>query len=439
MSDFVIDFEWKDPLGANGPELRATWARLSIVVAGTPVTRVFDDRSRAMRNGVHLPLYPLSEWVAAQWWPLWNEPGPSPVERPGYEARHWLVSAREGYALPPLRIEPAGSVVKLSWSPERLPFHSLEFPGRGECWTDTRDVRGELGRLIDAVVDRLDSYGIADTPLNQDWATIQSADVDERIFCECAGALGLDPYSLDDDRKQEIVDAGNRLPAEIVSEFFGAARRSELTTDAEEIIEAVARTLSSTADLQSLKDLRRFAAEEDETARAAPWEQGYALARKLRAHLGLNGAPLNSMERIGTAFGMTEADLNSVLSSLSSVDSPFVALMGINDNPSPAFVLRPAAVPASRLFHFCRALFEYLHSTSHRTALISEANTEQQKRNRAFAAELLAPASALRSRVRTPIVTWEYTEELAAEFGVSAYIIKHQLANHGIAEVDEAY
>lgn len=115
---------------------------------------------------------------------------------------------------------------------------------------------------------------------------------------------------------------------------------------------------------------------------------------------------------------------------------PFVALVGINHRLSPAFVLRPA-LPASTRFHFCRALFEYLYPPIRRSALITDANTEQQKRNRAFAAELLAPASALRARIGTPMVTWEQTEEIADEFGVSAYVISHQLVNHGIASVQQ--
>jgi hypothetical protein len=139
---------------------------------------------------------------------------------------------------------------------------------------------------------------------------------------------------------------------------------------------------------------------EPEPSLAAPWEQGYSLARKLRAHLGLNGAPLNSIERIGDVLGATEADLNKILSSFSSGGMPFAALMGINDSSSPAFVLRPALLPTSRLFHFCRALFEYLFSSIRRTALNTDASTEQQKRNRACAAELLAlqPPSARGSR-----------------------------------------
>jgi len=115
---------------------------------------------------------------------------------------------------------------------------------------------------------------------------------------------------------------------------------------------------------------------------------------------------------------------------------PFVALMEINDQSSPAFVLREA-LPASNLFYFCRALFEYLSSSTRRSALITDAGTEHQKRNRAFAAEFLVPASVLRTRIEISTVTREQTEGIAAEFGVSAYIIRYQIENHGIAQVQD--
>jgi hypothetical protein len=239
---------------------------------------------------------------------------------------------------------------------------------------------------------------------------------------------------LDDSQQREIEHAGQRLPEEILSEFFRAARRRELKADADKIHEALAQAQSNPADLTSLKDLRRVVAEWHEPAGTEPWEQGYAFARRLRSHLGLDGTLLKSIGEVRAAVGRNEKELIPILTKILRRPMPFAALIGINERSSPAFVLREA-LPPSELFHFCRALFEYLRSSTHRSALITDAETEQQKRNRAFAAEFLAPASALRTRVRTRIVTQEETEELAQEFGVSAYVIEHQLDNHDIASV----
>jgi hypothetical protein len=435
MNDFSINFEWEDPLGAKGPELRATWARLSIVVNGYPVTRVYDDRLKAVRDAVYVPLYPLAEWLVANWWPLWNEPGPS-SDRSHYDSRHSLVGAREGFALPPLRIRPTGSVTKLTWLPERLPANRLEFLGHGNVWTDTGVLKERLSTLIEAVIGRLEADGITDTLLQEDWQAIQSADDDERLFCECAGALGLDPYSLNDEQAEEIESVGRGLSKEIVQEFFRAARAEELVQDSEAISETLAKVHNNEVDLASLRDLREVMAGWEPVMGSTPWESGYDFARRLRAHLGLDGSSLKSIESVGAKLGIDQYVLESLIIPFSGTLTPYDALMGINDRSSPAFGVRPG-LPPSRLFAFCRALFEYLSSSSSRSALITKAATERQKRNRAFAAELLAPSSALRSRVRTEVVTWELVEELAEEFGVSGKIIEHQLDNHRIASIQE--
>ena len=437
MTDFKIAFEWEDPLGARGPELQATWSRLQVLVDGRPVTRFFDERSKTVRDSVHVPLYPLAERLVTQWWPLWNEAiPPQPADRPGYEARHSLVGAREGYALPALRIEPTGAAVMLSWSQERLPAHRVEFIGSGKVWAETRLVKREISSLIDTVIGRLRDMGLADSLLQQEWEAIRSIDREEREFCECAGSLGLDPYSLDEKQKQEILQAADRLPEPMVNEFFRAARTRELMAEADEISTALRQAENNTTDLTSLKELRDLSEGLLAASGGMPWEQGYSFAQQLRRHLGLDGTPLESVENVARALGTTEEHILQVVTEFPSRETAFVGLMGINDRFSPAFVLRKA-LPASRLFHFCRALFEYLCSATQRSALITEAATEQQQRNRAFAAEWLAPSSALRARIKNPEVTWEQAEEIADEFGVSVYVIRNQLENHRIARVQD--
>jgi hypothetical protein len=437
MSELKIDFEWLDPLAARGAELRATWARLYIAVDEIPLTRVFDQSSKTMRDAVYLPLYPFAEWLVEQWWSLWTEPRPSSVPgRAGYDSRHSFVHAREGYALPPVRIEPAGSVTLVSWFSEKLPSSGLEFPGQGEAWLQNGLLKDRFSSLVEAVVSRLKTSGITESRLQQEWAAIQAADPEEKAFCESAGALGLDPYDLEDDQREAIEKIGNALPGEIVGEFFSAARSdtSDLRLDAKEVETAIERTEKSRATLAPLKQLRSSIVTSADSSDATPWKQGYAFARKLRARLGLNGSPLKSMESLRSALGLSKTDLDTALGKFSSRTIPFAALMGVNRGESPAFVLRPAR-PAAARFHFCRALFEYLHAPGKRRALITDANTEQQKRNRAFAAEMLAPADTLRELIRAPVVTWERAEELANEFGVSTYVIVHQMDNHRLASV----
>ncbi len=65
--DLSLRSEWQDAPGVRAAELRATWARLEIWAGDTCVTRV-EDESPSERRSIFVPLYPLAEWIAYNWW-----------------------------------------------------------------------------------------------------------------------------------------------------------------------------------------------------------------------------------------------------------------------------------------------------------------------------------------------------------------------------------
>lgn len=102
----------------------------------------------------------------------------------------------------------------------------------------------------------------------------------------------------------------------------------------------------------------------------------------------------------------------------------------------PGFAFRAFSGEACKRFHFCRALGEALVSPGTET-LLTKAYSEHQQRNRAFAAEFLAPSAGLRERVSGRVVDGDEIDELAAAFGVSSRVVEHQVRNHNLAEVWE--
>lgn len=94
-----LEFDWQDPGGARGEELRATWASLAIYIDCQPVTEVLDERTRSVRNRIYLPLFPLAEWIADNWWFLQAETEiAGSVFDFGFERRHSFQWARDGSA-----------------------------------------------------------------------------------------------------------------------------------------------------------------------------------------------------------------------------------------------------------------------------------------------------------------------------------------------------
>jgi hypothetical protein len=432
MSGLTLNFEWIDPADARGAELRATWARFEILLDETPITRLIDFESRGIRNSVFLPLYPLAEWFATHWWFLFFE-----VETLGrstsdqYDRRHNLRFGAEGFAVPSLTIQPLGEQIKLEWRRARLDAQNLEFTESGSVHVFARDLRQTLFDFISAVLKRLQETGIVGTLLEDEWRSIQAVDPEERDFCSAVASLGLDPYTLDDSQQQKVLDVSELLPASLLADFFAAADFSTLPLQASQVLDALESSRNNHANLMSLKSLKEELASA-KRPQGTPWRQGYQTAHDLRRRLNLNGDTLSSLPLLAKALDILPRQLDAAIIKTTALPSSLDALGATNSRQSPGFAVSERREEAVR-FAFCRALFEYLTIPAGQPLIVTRARSERQKRNRAFAAEFLVPAELLREALPGPVVGDEDLDALAASFGVSPSVIRHQIENHGLA------
>jgi len=434
MSKLTFEFDWADPLGAKGPELRATWAHLKILADGLPITRMLDERANTVRDGIYIPLYPLAEWFATHWWSInYEVPSPSRTADEAFLQRHSNLRFRDGYAIPRLLIQSTGTAVSIRWFRERLPRAGCEFLEEGQVTVTSGDFQAEVIRLIEATLERMDAAGVVGTLLQDEWKEISENgyDDDVRPFCVAAAQLGFDPYSIDDEMAGRIIGISETIPVSIRDEFMATARAERLASDAASVASALASVETGVSDLSNLQPAREALARLD-TSNAPPWQEGYEAARGLRRAWQMNGERIASVEQFGSWLGADATRLRAAIFDLEP-GAPFDAAVGSNAAGHPRFGLVRTARPESRLFEFSRALFELLHSADAGPALVTRAASSVQMRNRAFAAEFLAPAETLRELVRGSVVWPEQIDELSDQFGVSSFVIRHQLENHRIA------
>jgi hypothetical protein len=76
--------------------------------------------------------------------------------------------------------------------------------------------------------------------LSEEWAAIAGADAEERIFCQTAGRLGLDPYAIDDETAQTIVSVAASLPTAVAADFFDTADANALVRASDWALRAMA-------------------------------------------------------------------------------------------------------------------------------------------------------------------------------------------------------
>ena len=435
MQGLSFDFDWVDAEGIRGPELSATWASLSIRAGDSIVTQVLDRRSKTVRGSVHAPVYPLAEWLAANWWFLTHEfENRTKKDDPSFRRRHRLSAGREGYAFPDLEVVSSGSRIRLVWTQFQPRWTEVSFLDRGQAWIDKDAFRETCSDLIDRVVRRLDSLDIRETFLQKDWAAIQGADRDEAGFCETAAGLGWDPYALEEAERDLVLGLADRLSGMALEEAAAALDPRALHAGCAAIERAIAEAKSNGLVLEGLAPVRGAVGKRRRRAVLDPWDEGYEMARRARRALDLDDAPLPTTAGLAEALGADPDALDRAMKPTDFGAAELVDGVATRDaDENPAFAFR-GLHDENRRFLLCRALAETLASPAS-DALLTKARSERQQRGRAFAAEFLAPSRGLRTRVSRPVVDEEDIGVLAAEFGVSPLVVAHQIENHRIARV----
>ena len=257
---------------------------------------------------------------------------------------------------------------------------------------------------------------------------MQTADDEETAFCRAAAGLGWDPYALDDERRETVLQLADTL-GDLLDEAAPVLDADDPLAGGTAIADVVAYARNNALPLERLSQLRGHVCMENAAA-SSPWETGYGWAQRLRECLDLDSAPLPTLEALADALNENRQALGHVMAG-DNFDgaTPIDGVVTRSDNGRHGFAFR-----RNRPFTFCRALAEVLAQPGS-DALLTRARSERQQRNRAFAAEFLAPSSGLRQRVSGPVVDGDDLDGLAVEFGVSSLVIQHQIENHRIAHV----
>ena len=408
-----------NPPGVKAPELAATWGTCEISVQGSPITLVEDVSTGLPRRYVIGSLYPLAEWIAYNWWFLrYDYRAAEPVFSADegfarWSSRHNVSQAGDGFAWPSLWIEPLGSSSLLRWDSNdgngRVRFVSS---GRARVVAD--ELMETLARFVDQVVDRLAQDGIDGTPLHVEWNAIREADKDESEFCRSAASLGLDPFDMDPAISAAMIEAHDLLEGTDFDVLMSSARPSRLAQDVEWIRKAEVKLSESPADSSILPGLRLLRATSRRPWSTMPWKIGYETASAVRSHLHM------------TIDEKIELDSYAPISFLESPDPGLVALAGCWNTHS-SLVLGGRRGDAGERFVQARSIWRFINQESdNRRMLIGQGRTSFEQAERAFAAELLAPAEAIRHRL---VEGLSDSEGIAERFGVSVAVIDNQIEN----------
>jgi hypothetical protein len=433
-----LDFEWLDAPSEGDPLESATMARVVWHVGSEVITRVHDRETQSERSGIHIPLYPLVQWLVTHWWALLYEPWPfdTNIPEPGEPvdptAREWLLrhcvrAATPGFAGPFVCIFSEGRAVDVISRVDRghYPSTPVRFVGKGEATGAREAVQGALAALVTAVLSRLDRRAderVAE--LRADWQAICGLTAQEADFCRAAGRLGLDPFDVDG------------WPIALRTWFEQTPEgtlASAFVTDLLEAPDPPTSKPSQYAALSRIADHYRLTAARrsygPDLAAPTAFAEGYDLAAWVRRAMNLSDD-----QRLEDLHGASEAACDRPLAQQAAVlpDGRVLAVTGWDPARGPMVVTRSGGATPTRRFLDARALHLNLRGGMHGPRLVTDARTWDQRASRAFGAELLAPRAGVAALYDDAVRRFGREEaelSVASHYNVSPILVRRQLDN----------
>ena len=429
---FQVDWA---PDGPNvAPGERATVADLRVFIADGNACKC-EEPQRSGKNSERVAaagrnirrhdcatgsVYPLAEEIALNWWRLFG----------GRDTEMRLTEGRGGYLLPDVRLSFDGSGFNASCRPIAYENPHVRFTHAGTERVTRVAAESALEDFLTQVLDRLASRKLRDSGLQLGWQRVQESrqDADESAFCEAAGALGLDPYSIHDVDAEFIANVGALFSGEPLAELLSGLRRKQHRDGSPTggvlawLREAQDRpaTLSCLPDLEGLRE-GMSNVRGAEASHKMPWYAGYRCARAVRRQLNIRAGERFQVRTLAARLGGREFDVATSVPGVRAVVERRAGETHVHLRKVHSWHRH-----ASELFALGRAIGDAVANPEvERSAVNDLHEAARQATGRAFAAEFLAPIDEIRSMQEDG----KTLSTIAEDFGVSPTVVERQLQN----------
>ncbi len=432
MAELELSIEWLSS-GGDDPVFRDTSAQLAIHLDGICLTRNEDVWSRTVRDTALVSTYPLAMWFASSWWRLNFEPLPQFGIKPSLDWRmaHELGAANHGFVWPRILFSPDGEAINI-WA-EQLAAKGQSFQylfGLDAPRAVKTDIfQHQIGGFVESVLNRLNALGHIQTDLAALWSFVKedSSNPAIRRIRILEAQMGFDPEECPEEVISEALRIEGSAGPDAMSELAPVFGRRAGGTGLGEI-----DRLASQKGMQG----RPQVSADDITGMpfaGPPWQRGVDAARQLRMLLGNPAEPIDNTNLLAL-LGITENQFNNW-------DAPAKSIVAIaKPARGDAFDYIPRKRhPIAKRFEFARLIGEILERprNDNNWLVSSDIATARQKRQRAFAAELLCPIQSL-----VEFLEGDYSEssleDAAEHFEVSERTVESLLANNGYLEIPSA-
>ena len=414
-------------LGEGSPEERSCFAAIGIFANGICLTEGHDTIANRLRQAPYLSAYHLAEWFAWNWWRLRWEPRSMSRD---WDLAHQMASIGEGYIWPDLKIFSDGLRTALISRPGREQEYSpYRYITDSAAILPSGDFETAVDQFVTQVLERLDACDVRGSNLSTLWDELRL----ERQDFELARArkiealFGLAPDQLDDATREAFLARDDEYGEGAIDELaadYGNTNSSAVNRPDDLVEEARINGYPTTpANIVALQIDQR------ELSGTPAWKIGETMAKALRAQ-----------EKLGDDSPLSDTVLTELLAvdptalNETTITGSGISWLHAADGGHGKVMLR-SRWQTGRRFELARLLGDCLLAKKGTLHPATRAYTYRQKMQRAFAAELLSPFSAVFAQLKGDYSN-EAQADVAAYFKVSELTVRTQLVNHQILERD---
>lgn len=421
---FDVDFLG---LEHGSPAERASFGNLEIRAGDVVFTEVVDLLAQTTRSSIRVSMNALGRWLAEHWWRLRFEPAPRMEPSAEWRMAHDLPAAGGGFVWPFLRFASDGQAVQIDSRPT-LEAHSIRYYRRESVRCAAAAFENGVDQLIEMLLARQHDLGAVDANLMATWHEVRQerADPEFSAFRRREALMGMNPGEVDPDRLGAWLERNLWVGEHALDELVAGVTEPEASAR----LDQLTQIRGEIGACLSIEQVRRAATGWDRGSRGLePWEQGEALARHLRAALGLGSGPLS--DRL--LSDLVHADIQS-----SDWHEPVSAFgAGIRDGERLSPILRRVRHPETRRFAVARLLADAAGAGAEDDVLpLTDASTARQRFQRSAAQELLCPLDGLLEYVGERWSDDEALSDAADYYGVSERLVITKLVNKRILPRD---
>jgi hypothetical protein len=404
---------------------KATFGDLTFQVGERFATETEDLVARTVQRSARLSGVHLAEWLVGNWWRLSWE---SRSNTRSWQMSHHLAAAGGGYQWPNIMLESDGFEMKVSVKPSVTNQAGLiRYLSVFDAGIPVSAFQSAVDAFVSEVVTRMDRLGVDDGNLGAVWRELQNERANPEVswWRRLEATLGYDVDDAPEELLTAVGDSAQAYGLEATAEIAAAAQSRSvefLTAIAAvgkssplEVVVPQDASISQSACSTSLDDL--------------PWMRATRAAHAARTAWNISAGPITDAQLsdiLGTHF-----DSNRVVQHT----APLTA--GIRRSDSKVgVVFRTTRHRTNRRFDLARVIGDQFAPGHEHDMLLpaTATRTARQKFQRAFAQEFLCPYQELQERLDASILTDEFIEDSARDYGVSPLVVQTLLVNKDVLE-----